>query len=309
MRILTLTANLLAETTVDYTAWHEGATVRAVAGSFQVGGKGVNTSRMLRRLGVDTEALCFPGGFTGARCEAWLRAAGLPFRAFATEQETRAGWVVRAPGRPETTFLGTDNHIDAAAVSACAQALDEASEPTCLAVCGSVPGWDDSCWEPLRDALRRWAPVHPLAVDTYGPPLAWMAALPCALVKINRKEFAGLTGDAESSLDDAGMERRLAAIAAQRPVRRWIVTDGPRAVWSIERGAAPVRVVPPRIHEVSPTGSGDVFFAAVLEALFVRGRPLHEAVAFALPLAAANAASPGVADFDLTPFGLRDRRI
>ena len=52
-RILTLTANLLAETTYSYDAWSEGMTQRARSEFFQVGGKGINVTRMLIRLGVD----------------------------------------------------------------------------------------------------------------------------------------------------------------------------------------------------------------------------------------------------------------
>jgi fructose-1-phosphate kinase PfkB-like protein len=56
---------------------------------------------------------------------------------------------------------------------------------------------------------------------------------------------------------------------------------------------------PPRVQEVSPTGSGDVLLAGVLDALLRRGRTLAESLAYALPYAAANAAHPGVAEFPL----------
>lgn len=45
--IFTLTGNLLAERTLTLPAWAPGRTQRAVAESFQVGGKGINVSRML----------------------------------------------------------------------------------------------------------------------------------------------------------------------------------------------------------------------------------------------------------------------
>ncbi|HKB90273.1 MAG TPA: hypothetical protein VKC60_07120, partial [Opitutaceae bacterium] len=54
---------------------------------------------------------------------------------------------------------------------------------------------------------------------------------------------------------------------------------------------------PPVVKELSATGSGDVLFACVLHALFQSKMSLTEAVAYALPFAAANAASAGVADF------------
>ena len=61
----------------------------------------------------------------------------------------------------------------------------------------------------------------------------------------------------------------------------------------------PASLPPPRVQEVSATGSGDVFFACALDAFFRRGLKFAEAVAGALPYAAANAAHPGVADFPL----------
>ena len=54
---------------------------------------------------------------------------------------------------------------------------------------------------------------------------------------------------------------------------------------------------PPPVREVSATGSGDVLLACVLEAMFVRRLRLLDAVRFAIPYAAANAAHPGIAEF------------
>ena len=68
--VFTLTGNLLAERTLEFSAWSPGRTQRARAESFQVGGKGVNVCRMLTRLGVPNTTLLFPGGAPGAECEA-----------------------------------------------------------------------------------------------------------------------------------------------------------------------------------------------------------------------------------------------
>src|SRR4051812_30706238 len=93
--ILTLTGNLLAERTLEFDAWSPGKTQRAQHESFQVGGKGVNVSKMLTRLGAPNTALCFVGGASGAECEAWLRDRRLAYRAFPTTTPTRTGTVVR----------------------------------------------------------------------------------------------------------------------------------------------------------------------------------------------------------------------
>ncbi len=47
----TFTGNLLAERTLTFADWAPGRTQRAREESFQVGGKGINVAKMLRRLG------------------------------------------------------------------------------------------------------------------------------------------------------------------------------------------------------------------------------------------------------------------
>jgi fructose-1-phosphate kinase PfkB-like protein len=293
--LLTFTGNLLAERTQEFASWTPGKTQRAERESFQVGGKGINVAKMLRRLGAPVTALCFAGGASGDECRAWLLAQGFAFAAFATAGATRTGLVVRAPARAETTFLGPDNAPDAAAWRSAADYLDTCPAPRALALCGSAPGWTESEAAPFRAALGRWlARSQPLFVDAYGPPLAWLVKRPVALVKINADELRALLGtDATASSTAA----HLRAALGRWPVQAWIVTNGPRPVWFAARGEAPASLAPPPVREVSPTGSGDVLLACVLFARLHRDASWRAALEFALPYAAANAAHPGIADF------------
>jgi 1-phosphofructokinase len=285
--IYTLTGNLLAERTLEFDTWSPGRTQRATRETFQVGGKGINVARMLTRLGAANTALCFTGGATGAECAAWLAERRFSHRIFSTSVTTRAGTVIRtsapaAAAPPETTFLGPDAPPDAAAIHECAGFLDTQPDGQVLAVCGSIPGWSRADFDPLRAALQRWSTRGQLVADSYGPPLAWLVARPLALVKINAQEFRSIS---PSDRDDP-----LPSVA------QWVITDGPNPVriWEQARCA---ELTPPRVVEVSPTGSGDVLLACILHQLFCGGTSLTEAVAFALPYAAANAAHPGIAEF------------
>ncbi|PTX94314.1 PfkB family carbohydrate kinase [Opitutus sp. ER46] len=287
----TLTGNLLAESTLEYSRWSPGATQRADRETFQVGGKGINVAKMLGRLGVPALALGFAGGSSGAQCEAWLRDHGFTAQLFSTTAPTRRGTVIRAPGQPETTFLGPDASPDAAALRACADFLDAQPGGRVLALCGSFPGWNDARYEPLRDALARWLSRGILVADTYGPPLAWVAQQPVELLKVNAAELRtiGIEDSAEISV---------AAL-------RYVITDGPNPVRLREGLGQEIRVSPPAIHEVSPTGSGDVMLACLLDAVFRQEKALRDAVSFALPFAAANAAHPGVAEFPIPLSGIQ----
>lgn len=281
--ILTLTGNLLWEQTLEFPDWAPGRSQRAATARFQVGGKGINVSRMLNRLGDANTALCFTGGFSGAACAAWLRERKIGFRAFPAAGATRTGTVVRGGAGPETTFLGPDTPPGKAAIRACAAYLDGRPDGGILAVSGSLPGWQSPDFNPLRAALERWMRRGTLVADTYGPPLAWLAARPVALVKINRQEF-----------EDLRRGRRW-------PVRAWVVTDGGGPVSVTDERGRVTRLQPPRVREISPTGSGDVLLACMLHARLRRGLGWRAAAAFALPYAAANAADQGIATFPDPP--------
>lgn len=304
MIVHTLTSNLLAETTYTLASWEEGATQRSSSETFQAGGKGINVAHMLMRLGVESEALLFPGGDSGRRCENWLKQKGIRYRVFSTRHDTRTGAVVRAAGRQETTFLGAENDISPESIKACADYLSGLDRQAIVHIGGSIPYWTEPRWDSLRDALDGLMPGHKVFVDTYGPPLCWFAERDAALIKINRKEFAGIAGEEVTALTEVNMPELLHKVATNSKPRGWIITDGPNPVWSTANGGTPTSAKPPVIEEVSQTGSGDVFFAACIYALETRGMLLQEAVRFALPIAAANAAEPGVAEFDLAPFGL-----
>lgn len=289
--IFTLTGNLLAERTLEFAQWAPGRTQRAARESFQVGGKGINVSKMLTRLGVPSTALCFTGGAPGAECEAWLRAQRFTFRAFSAQPATRAGTVVRdaSGARPETTFLGPDVAPDAAAIAACAGFLDAQPAGAVLALCGSFPGWASADFTPLRASIARWAGRSFLVADTYGPPLAALVQQPLSLLKINADELRSLDFPDLAALPDH--------------VTRVAVTDGPRLIHARDEHGALCTFSPPIVREVSPTGSGDVFLACVLDALLCRQASLADAIRFAIPHAAANAAHPGVAEFPFPETG------
>lgn len=286
--VFTLTCNLLAERTLEFAGWSPGRTQRAVAESFQVGGKGINVSKMLTRLQTLNTALCFTGGPTGAECEAWLCARNVFYRSFATATPTRSGTVVRdtTHAQRETTFLGLDAPPDLDAIRACAEFLDAQPAGQVLVLCGSVPGWADERFDPLRAAFERWQQRGHLIADTYGPPLAWFAARPIALVKINADELRTLGG-------------RAALASNNLSARRWVVSDGAASVWLRDEGGSQHTLTPPPVTEVSATGSGDVLLACILHAFFVRRLSLRDAVHFAIPYAAANAAHPGIAEFPM----------
>lgn len=294
-KLFTITGNLLAETTAYYDAVKSGKTHRALNESFQVGGKGINASRMTALLGSETVAVCFAGGATGERCRQWLSTQTFAAKCFELNGETRTGWVVRVPDKPETTYLGKDIPVSAKSWS---DALDwieiEAKAGDGVALCGSVPGWNDELSARWGRFIKKNAERLTLGVDSYGPPLKASVELPLEVVKINRKEFSLLVGE-PVGLNTMG--RHLRRLKQQFVVKSWVVTNGAGAVMGIDADGGIFKVMPQKIREVSPVGSGDVLWGGLLHGL-MRGKALTDALMMAMPWASANAAAEGICTFD-----------
>jgi len=296
--IYTLTGNLLAERTLEYDTWEVGKTQRATRESFNTRGKGVNVSNMLARLGTASTALIFAGGPSGDESEGWLRDRGITYRNFETKQASRTGTVIWSDQKAETTFLGPNATPDAHAINACADFLRNLPDGQVLALCGSFPGWENSNYTILCTEIQRWARRGLLYADAYGPPLQDIVSLPIELIKINRQEFDAFYSKEERS---QSVESRLRAARGKWDVKNWVISNGPDSVWMASGEADPIEFTPPKIDEVSPTGSGDVLFAVILHGLLSTQLPWAKAVEEALPYASANAAHPGVADFEIPP--------
>ncbi|MDQ8202395.1 PfkB family carbohydrate kinase [Pelagicoccus sp. SDUM812003] len=296
-KVITFTANLLAETTYTYSGWSPGKTHRAIAESFQVGGKGINVSKMLSKLGADNLALCFPGGIFGPACERWMEEksiATLPFREGCV---TRSGSVIRGQGQPETTFLGTDSIVSKEAIQQVVESLELYQEPFVLAICGSVQDWDRGRWEPLRWWISKRPETVSLVVDNYGPSLPWFVQQNPELIKINRDELETLFEKDRRSAETS----ELLALARERfGCRRWVITDGAELIWVMDGDAEPESFAPRQVDCVSPTGCGDVVFATLIDCLYNKtGYALLKAAKLAAEYGSRNAAMPGIAEFEL----------
>ncbi len=294
--IITFTANLAAETTYYVDDWGPGQTSRAVRERFQVGGKGINVSKMLGRLQSPTIAACFPGGHFGDYCRSWLDEKKIPYKAFTRDCITRSATIVRAPVKEELSILGLDCRVSKIAVEQCIEYLLNLPRPYTLAICGVIPQWLSETWQPLRDWISNRDSRISLAIDTYGDGLRWFVEQSPDIVKINRDELNTLFDDNVSNYSTGDLVEKA---ASQYQSAQWIVTDGAGPIFCRAFEGTRHKLVPRKTRCVSPIGCGDVFFATYLQAVIHSGRDPKKSLALAAEYASRNAESEGIADFSL----------
>jgi fructose-1-phosphate kinase PfkB-like protein len=273
--ILTLTANPLLDHLAN-AAIAIGSVTRVEQFQPLAGGKGLNMGRVLARHGHRVIATGFGGGTTGAALADLIAADGMEPALVATAARTRIGFIACDPERGTTTATLENGSV----VSAGELGILLLRLRTLLTGCdlvlvgGSVP--HSSCNGLYRQVLDLCAAARiPCWVDAYGEAMdeALAGVHPPDLVKPNRQEYGRgrkWLPSPELHLTDGGAEIRV-----RHPSGRF-------------------RVIPPRVGEKNPVGSGDCYLAALAHAR-LSGMPFEQQLRYAAAAGAANAARADVA--------------
>lgn len=290
--IITVTPNPSVDRTYRVDALRPGHLHRAVGGSVEPSGKGVNVSRVLRRLGVPTRAVVTAGGGEGRRLTELLAAVGLGDTiAVPVAGATRVNVTVVSAGGEPTKLNEPGSALTPAEagrlVTMAAAVLRGAGGR--LAVCGSLPGDTDPGLIGELVGVARAAGAG-VAVDGSGAALRLAVEHKADLVAPNRDELAELAGHRVDSMS--------AAFAAAREVRgrtggTVLLSLGGEGALLLTPAGAWHGLAPP-IVPVNPTGAGDALLAG-----YLAGNPdVHPAERLAAAVAVATSAclSPSTAD-------------
>ena len=292
--ICTVTLSPALDYVMKFGTWRTGGLNRSLAARWRAGGKGVNVSRVLRRLGGDSLCLGFAAGFTGDELLRRLRAEGLR-EAFVRlpSGETRVN--VKLKTASETECNADGPAPGEAELEALRARLSGLGAGDTAAISGSAPGgMGTETLARLASAVRSPAA---LALDLPGEALAALIPLGPFLVKPNMAELSALAGRPLSGL------RETAAFAASlvaRGVRYALVSRGADgAILASPRGCLCCRA--PQGGIVDTTGAGDSMLAGFLLA-HGRGDDDGEALRFAVACGTASARSEDL----LTPEALSE---
>lgn len=287
--IYTVTFNPALDYVMHLSSLLPGETNRAEGEALQVGGKGINVSIVLARLGMENTALGFLAGDTGELLRTRLKRLGVTTDfVFLPAGYTRIN--VKLKGQVETELNGRGPDIPQSAVEELWEKLDRLKEGDTLILSGSIP----SSLSPhtYADILKRLGGKGiRFVVDAAGDLLAH--SLPCHpfLVKPNHRELGELTGR-ELSPDDLPALTEAAQELRRQGAENVMVSLGKHgAILAAQNGKVYVQKAPVGQLKNS-VGAGDSMVAGFLTAW---DKGYEEALRLAVAAGSATAFSPELA--------------
>ena len=243
-----------------------GTLQRAAAEDYQYGGKGINVSTVLARLGVPTTALGFVAGATGAWLQQGVAGQGIHTDFIALPQGmTRINVKVKAADGAvvqETEINGRGPQIDAEALSLLEEKLAALTAQDLLVLAGSLPA--DL---PSDTYQRLMAPLAArgvrVVVDAGGEALRKVLPHRPFLIKPNHQELSELFGRTIPSTD-FDLAAECACALQQQGARNVLVSMGGAGAVLVDEQHRQHRLAAPQGRVVNTVGAGDSMVAGFL---------------------------------------------
>ena len=266
-----------------------GAVNRAAGEDCVLGGKGINVSGVLAQLGVESVALGFIAGETGAWLERGLTAQGLHTDFIWLENGmTRINVKIKAG--QETELNGAGPNIPESAMQALETKLDALQKDDVLILAGSIPAClPQSTYERLLARLQGRG-VRAVVDATQNLLLKVLPYKPF-LIKPNNHELSEIVGH-ELTTDDE-IAAAAAGLQAQGARNVLVSMAGDGALLLDENGAAH-RIGCPKGKVVNSVGAGDSMVAGFV-AGYLRTSDYRYALRLGTACGSATAFSVGLA--------------
>ncbi len=288
--VYTLTLNPSLDYMMPVRQLRIGATNRSEGEQIRIGGKGINVSILLRRLGVENLALGVAAGFTGEELLRRMDDMGLR-HAFLRCEEGCTRINVKLLSEKETEINGSGPVIGEAEVQALLRQLAKIHSGDFLVISGSMPRGipEDFLDRLLGEAIQQGAEI---VLDISGPDLRRALRYHPFLIKPNQHELEEIMG--------VSIHDREQALLHGEKLREWgarnvlISMGGDGAVLLDEKGGVYSKKAPDGLL-VSSVGAGDSMVAGFL-AGWIQGHAYDQAFCMGLAAGSASAFSWDMAE-------------
>lgn len=288
--IYTVTLNPSIDFIVRLDTLEIGAVNRMESDDKFAGGKGINVSRILQRLGYDSTATGFMGGFTGRFVTEGLAAEGIKTKFVQVDQDTRINVKIKADH--ETEINGTGPIITDKQLAELEELLSQVTPEDVVVFAGSAPSnLGNQVYNRLIPLVKNAGAQ--VVCDFEGQTLLDSLAYQPLLVKPNNHELAAIFGVELNGIDD--VER----------YARQILAKGAQNVIVSMAGDGALLVTPEAAYFAKPirgqvknsVGAGDSMVAGFTGEFVASGNPL-EALKWGVACGTATAFSDDLASID-----------
>lgn len=290
--IYTVTFNPAIDYVVFVNDFETGQVNRTQGEEIYCGGKGINVSTVLQRLGVENVALGFLAGFTGAAIEQGLRETGI-HTDFIHLGEGLTRINVKIKAGQETEINGQGPAIRETALEALFQKLDQLTAGDMLVLAGSIPSsLPSDIYERILRRLQEKA-IAPV-VDATGDLLCRVLPYRPFLIKPNHLELGEIFGKTLQTDEDV---ESCARLLQQQGARNVLVSMAGKGALLLDETGCVHRMAAPVGKVVNSVGAGDSMVAGFLAGYLESGDYAH-ALRLGTAAGSATAFAQGLADHD-----------
>lgn len=284
--VLTITLNPALDVTTSVETLVPRGKLRCAPPRYDLGGGGINVSRMIAELGGESTAFVALAGATGEQLHRMLADAGIETARFPVSGETRISFkVMETSSNRQFRFVLPGPEQDAAVEAELFAALEECLNSTAwryVVASGSLPpGLSQDVYGRLAVAAE--SAGARFVLDTSGTALRSALAAKSFLIKADHDEVLdavrafGPGSDSPEDIADMLLGRGAAEVVVLT-----LGAEGALMATSDTR----LRIRPPEVEVKSTVGAGDSFVAALVYAL-ADDWPLEEACRYGVASAAA----------------------
>jgi len=292
--ILIVTLNPLLERRFLFNKITLGEVNHSSFNTLALGGKGLNVSRQLKKLGVNSFNFFFSGGTNGKLFRELAKNSGLEFTHIQTKSETRHAAVIIAEEEKQvSTFFSENSDITGSEADEFKLKLDKMIQNCEIVVfSGSSPCKTTDSIIPFGIKLaNKYDKIS--VCDTYGSHLNdCLEASPTIL----HNNFNEIKTSLNVNLQTENDIRKFLSHCYDKGIKRTFLTNGDKEFFASNFDYH-YKIHPIKISEADATASGDCFAAGVIYG-WINSDVFEETLKFSTALAGINASKFNVAEVE-----------
>lgn len=287
--IFTVTLNPAIDKTVVIPSFRVDAVNRIGSMRIDVGGKGINVSKCLRNLGLDSVAAAFLGGAAGEESLRLLKEANVTPLIVPVNGTTRTNLKIIDPELHQNTDINEPGpQVDETLMNQLRDAIAEKMQPgDVIVLCGSLPkGADISTYRDWTKFFQEKGAV--VFMDADGESLRLGLEASPMMVKPNNEELSRLLGkplDTQEALIEAGKQ------LLETGIEDVVISMGGDGALFITKEQV-IKAHPLKVPVRSTVGAGDSMVAALCYG-FDQKLPREQTIKLSIAISAASVMCDG----------------